>query len=354
MINKSNERIWSIDILKIVCALLIFCRHAITMAGRTFYTFNTFILNSTSPVMTLFFLISGMTICDRYLNQDLGNGKEIINFYLKRLITVVPAYYFVNILAMLVGNFDLRKALYLQPVELFGIQSWYQTLFGIFHNGGTWFVSCILFCYFIYPLMNQILKFASKQVCIIILGILLFIDAYSLFVIGIFHLGSTYSSPLFRMLEFMMGVCLGKLRFAKENNIFNKQTFNIVVFLIMLMILVGLLTNFITVKWILYLRTTILCVFTISLSKITINPQRIMKNVISSIVGICYDIYLVQIIIWAPYGWCIDTFPVIISHNVYALLLAFFIMIVLSIAIHYAVEKPIQSFLRNKLIISKT
>ena len=52
---------------------------------------------------------------------------------------------------------DIKLSLLLTPVEIFGVQSVFNSLFGILHNGGTWFISCILFAYFVYPLNHKLL-----------------------------------------------------------------------------------------------------------------------------------------------------------------------------------------------------
>lgn len=349
-----RERIWTLDILKIICALFVFARHSHTMGARmSYYVFTDFIVKATGPIMTIFFIVSGMTIFMNYSKRDLLDTNGLICFYLKRLIKILPAYYCINIIAGIIGNFDIKQVLILQPVEILGIQTWYDSLFGIFHNGGTWFVSCILFCYFIYPVANQLLKNATVKVTLCLLAILLFISAYSTFIISTLQLGSLYSNPLFRMLEFLMGICLGRLWFVISENKHNNQRFYICGFCISAIIVICNIAGFVKIQGIVYLLTAFLCVFILTLSLIKIHPGKMLKVIISKFSNITYDIYVVQSIIWFIYFWVVEKLPVITSHNRYKILFGYSLVLGLAAIVHLLVEKPIQSILGKKLAKSK-
>ena len=50
---EKRERLFGIDLIRIICALLIYMRHSITMFGCSYGSdaINNFVLGTTSPVM---------------------------------------------------------------------------------------------------------------------------------------------------------------------------------------------------------------------------------------------------------------------------------------------------------------
>lgn len=74
--NSTNERYFMFDIVRIICALFIFGRHAQTMAGFSFgMTLNNLFIEMTGIIMTAFFALSGFSL---YISN--GGGGH----YLKR------------------------------------------------------------------------------------------------------------------------------------------------------------------------------------------------------------------------------------------------------------------------------
>ncbi|MFQ8841409.1 MAG: acyltransferase family protein [Clostridium fessum] len=114
--------------------------------------------------MTAFFLLSGYSMYLSYENKNLGRIADMKLFYIKRFLNILPLYYVVAIIFIIIyrrGN--LLDELLLLPIEALGIQSVFTTLFPISHNDGTWFVSCILICYLIYPFMQEVIKQSNVQ-----------------------------------------------------------------------------------------------------------------------------------------------------------------------------------------------
>lgn len=145
--TNEKHRVFGLDVIRIFCALLIYGVHSINMFRCTYgYYVDKIISNLTSPIMTCFFILSGFTLLYQYENEQII-GDGLITFYGKRLITVLPSYYLIHILWLLFYRDSLEAWIMLTPIEIAGIQSAYNSLFGMLHNGGTWFVSCILFSY---------------------------------------------------------------------------------------------------------------------------------------------------------------------------------------------------------------
>lgn len=96
----------------------------------------------------------------------MGKLANIKLFYKKRYITILPIYYLVGTLYIIFfwgGTESLLENVILMPIEILGLQSVFTSIFSVSHNGGTWFVSCILLCYLIYPFAQEIIKQISLK-----------------------------------------------------------------------------------------------------------------------------------------------------------------------------------------------
>ena len=106
-------------------------------------------------------------------------------FYLKRVVGIIPLYYALALMYVIfLGTETLRENLLLFPIEALCLQSTFSSLFGVTHNGGTWFISCIMLAYLIYPFMQTIFRHLNNKIKIIILlkFLLVIIIIYSKFI----------------------------------------------------------------------------------------------------------------------------------------------------------------------------
>lgn len=171
--------------------------------------------------MTGFFMVSGFIMEIKY--EGASTFDHIKAFYTKRFVAIIPLYYAVMIFHKLVISKDgITVKLIMLPFEVLGIQSWVNGLFSYGSTSGTWFVSCILFCYVLFPLLSKILDnvaegdlltckdaLTKKRILVIIgFGIYLILAFTPVMVktVGI------YDNPLFRMMEFYIGMLIAKLR----------------------------------------------------------------------------------------------------------------------------------------------
>ncbi len=126
------------------------------------YGFLNDFFDDASLAMSGFFILSGYSLWLAYGNKFAMRTFNKGKFYLKRLISIYPLYLIIGTLSVIMkvgaGLQTISDNLILLPVELLGFQSFFDgSLFGYAHNGGTWFISCILICYFIYPLIGELL-----------------------------------------------------------------------------------------------------------------------------------------------------------------------------------------------------
>ena len=161
--SSVNQRVIGLDLIRISLAVLIFLFHSHIHVLKCDYGFFNGFIRMGAIAMTGFFLLSGYAINLSSDSKDMSDIKEIKRFYTKRLISILPLYYtwaLIVIVTKIVakGIPALWEELILFPVETLGIQSVFSTLFPYSHNGGSWFISCILICYFVFPLIHLLTK----------------------------------------------------------------------------------------------------------------------------------------------------------------------------------------------------
>lgn len=162
--------------------------------------------------MTAFFMLSGFALYLNYSESRLCEWKEARHFYWKRAIGILPMYYIAALLyIVLLRPQSPTRELLLLPAELTGIQSVFSSLFDLSHNGGTWFISCLLLAYLIYPFLQEIIRQLTVSGRIGLLLFSSFLLLYAPLVVHVFHTASIYSNPFFRILEFQIGSCLASL-----------------------------------------------------------------------------------------------------------------------------------------------
>lgn len=203
-----------LDVMKILLALIVFFFHCYCHLGIHFGVFQHFIEQG-AVAMTGFFMLSGYIMYLIYRETDYSVINNLRKFYIKRLATILPVYYVVGlvytVLWIATGRISAVKALLIFPVELLGLQSVFSSLFSIAHNQGTWFISCLLLCYFIFPLICFLVKNLSKRDSLIGIVIMYLIASYPIVIIRSFDTMGVYSNPFFRGVEFTIGVMLGRI-----------------------------------------------------------------------------------------------------------------------------------------------
>ena len=345
-----KERMIGLDVLKIVCAFLIFGRHAVRSGGCTFSflsnNIDNLIIGFTVPVMTAFFIMSGFAIQYAYGRRELFIQNNLQNYYFKRFLSLFPMYFFVHIVSSFFYGNEFGVAVRLFPVEILGLQTWFEGLFNYLHNGGTWFVSCLLIAYFIYPIVGYIIKSMKIKGRVILLSILVFIRIYSTYIISFFGMVDDYDSVVFRTLEFMIGVILCSVIQLRKEKI--PIWGSIVLTLISGALLCKLCVN--QGKF----REGFSCVFIIiiiyAMSHITEKAtdksaiMNLVVNVIKYGGSLCYSFYILQCIIWKPFNAICVRFPVF-EQNKYRLFLLFGMLMGASIALHELYEKPVKNYM---------
>lgn len=347
-----KKRLIGLDIFRIVAAFVVFTYHAALILNCNFGIFQKF-ANLGALFMSGFFLLSGFVIFSTNKQRDLSKLSELRPFYLKRFVGLMPPYLFITLIYMLFyAEETLRERLFLAPIEFLGIQSAFPVLSSAFHNGGTWFISCLLFCYTLYPFLQEIVKQLSTKGKVILIAVCcIFLFIYPIIASNL--MTTVYSNPFFRILEFLIGIALSSLSedFAKRD--LPAWFFSLKMF-VAEMLLFFLCITFIVDKIHIVQDSTLyncvtlpfLMVMLLSLSRLTCSNQTLSKG-IRYLSGITYEFYLVQFFIWEPVRSVLLRLGR--EDNWLKILLSFTACLVLSILLYECMEKPATNYLKKRL-----
>lgn len=178
---SGGQRIIGLDYLRISLAVLVFLFHSHSHVLKCDYGVLNGFVSMGAIAMTGFFLLSGYAL--NLSNKNFENARDVKKFYIKRLIAILPLYYAYAAINVAInifrnGTTAAIEELILFPTEFLGIQSVFASLFPYSHNGGSWFISCILICYLLYPLLQIISRNLSNRdrmaIILIFSGILLY------------------------------------------------------------------------------------------------------------------------------------------------------------------------------------
>ena len=348
---EKREHLAILDIIKICCAVLIYMRHSITMFGCTYGSslVDGLICATTSPIMVCFFVVSGFSIYYNNSNRNLLDAGELRTFYKKRFITLFPIYILVHMLSYVLVENTLQQKIYSTPVELLGLQSMYGGLFGISHSGATWFISSLLLGYFIYPLVQELLK--MNQMCIyLVTSVIFFVLVYSeVVMLQIFGVQPGYVNPVFRAMQVAFGAALC-MAFTEDDKGNNKKA---AIMMVANLIITGLLTVFALhyKMGIEYVTTPIyyyLIAFAMLIS-IKFKPRLLTKSKLIKYAGsLTFYFFILQVFLWRLSAKVCGLTG--FESNKGKLLVSFVLCVALSIICKELFDKHAQKYLKNKLL----
>lgn len=287
----------------------------------------------------------------------MDGDDDIKRFYIKRLISIVPLYFawaLLNVIinVILEGRPAVLEEMILFPIEALGIQSVFASLFSFSHNGGSWFISCILICYFIYPLIQILTKSLTDKSRVVLILILVGILLYSPFVVAYFDLQSIYSNPFFRVLEFTIGVLVSQMNIQVNTSnkliLFLRKPLICILSVFCLVMgvsiayYVGVPHNYMLYSWV-----ALPCFISllISLGYINFTPTKFVQYMSN----ISFSIFLSQLlIVWSGVKYILEL--VGCESNIAKILLSATICFGIANFFHYCIEKPSAKYLKSKFI----
>lgn len=292
--------------------------------------------------MTGFFILSGFSNHYVYLKRDM-NKDIILLFYFKRLISIMPTYYFAALIYIFFcGKETLIENVFLAPIEILGIQRMFPNTFELTHNGGTWFISCILICYFVFPYLNGIIKWLNKKVRIGILIGLYVLLLYLPLAVNVLELGSIYDDPFVRCFEFMIGMLLASFYddFKKINILTRKRVILLETILLVTGVEIAWRLGIARGNYMLYSWIGLPAFIFMVLSFSSINLSN--HKLISYLSEVSYCFFLVQLFIWKIMEWISNL--LYIESNFVKIVISFGVCLLLSVLMHELIEKPSKNW----------
>lgn len=351
-----KQRIIGLDLFRIALAFLIFMFHSQLHFGCDYSFLNEFVRVG-AIAMTGFFILSGYVLYYTYSDRELVSKMSLKTFYVKRAITIIPLYLFIAV-AFTVCDFIFGEAkwqdyLILLPVETLCLQSTFSSLFGYIHNEGTWFISCLVICYVIYPFIQTVTKQLSNQSRLILLLILAFVILYAPIVQIFFKIQTIYSNPFYRLMEFSIGVLLAQINVISDSRFLDKlrtkyALFFVIVLLVILILLarhIGVPPHYMLFNWI---AVPCFCGIILALGKIPFS--KIVNNkVILYLSSISFTVFLCQVLpLWAiSHSICV---AIGTNSNIIKIVVSLSICTIGAILIHECVERPLSKVLKRKLL----
>lgn len=203
------------DILRICAALMVFGIHLFIFVPELPQALCEILSNGGYGV-SVFFVISGFLIF-----ESLNRSKSLKEYYVKRVARILPAYYAIILVGVIVWDLWLGK----MPVDTYGGLGWLRYLFCIntwipsnhydFWNNlwGLWTINCFLFFYLIAPLLKKYINNFNKSACFMVV-MLVFTFAFSKVMGVVFaKLGAEMpamlacDTPIYSLNTFSMGIC---------------------------------------------------------------------------------------------------------------------------------------------------
>lgn len=340
-----DKRMIGLDIFRIMAAFVVFLFHSSIHMGCNYGIFQNFIRMG-AVFMTGFFMLSGFVLFKTNTERNLSEITEIKRFYSKRFFAILPVYYITAILFILILDHEnLKENLFLAPVEILGLQATFNSLFNFSHNGGTWFISCLLICYLIYPYLQLIIRNISgggRKAILLLCG---FILLYAPLIVIKLGVSDIYENPFFRCLEFLIGIVLASLiekaDVDKHPLFFSWGCFFVELAVFISAVSLGIhlqlfMDDYMAYNWI-ALPSFILMICT--LSGVSSDKHK-DSRIISYLSSIAYCFFLAQFFTWKTSMFLLNA--VHIDNNLARIVTSLAVCIFWSIVLHELVEKPFK------------
>lgn len=368
MENSKVKRLYSIDVFRIVCALMVFLFHSRIHINVNYGIFNNFV-GTGHIFMVAFFMLSGFSLF--YVDSQRGKFNENSEyknagkFLKKRILNLYPLYIFLYVLYILEqfikvhvlnqsieGHIGILDNIIAAPIELSMLQSVLIGSFSLLHNGGTWFISCIFICYIFYPYIVEIVNSNSFKYNVLLVVFLYCISSYAFLPVYKFHFSSIYANPILRFVEFSVGVIIGKF-FVENYQKEIKKTFWILVLFcyILLCLIITFGVHYISGAVEMYNFAAIPCFGCILYLSGRIESKYEVKHfqkVISVLSENTYAFFLAQFFAWEPARYLMNHTNFFESHgSIKKLLISTVWTCFVTVVLHYAIEKPFKKLTKK-------
>lgn len=312
--------------------------------------------------MTLFFILSGYSLYISNSGKPFSSGEFLKEYFKKRFISIIPMYYIVGLIYVITEfvkspGGTLLQTVVLFPVELLGIQSVFDSLFSLTHNGGTWFISCILICYLIYPAIQEFVIRMHNKTKIFIMLAMVFVLLYAPIVVWYFDLNSIYSNPFFRLLEFSIGVLiasmkpsLDKMKFVKKY-LYNWKSIFIISVLMITGVTIAVNLDIAVGNYMLYSWICLPCFLALIVALSGVSFEKMndkCRKMLLSLSEMTYCLFLAQLFSNKISNAIIHRYS--ISNNCMFIFIGWSVCILITVPLYLGVEKRIKRYFKKLLL----
>jgi len=348
--EKAKHRAAGLDLFRVVAAVMVLLFHCHIHHENSFGPLTGFV-SMGAVFMTAFFMLSGYVLFLTYKDKSFVQAPALKKFYLKRVFGIFPLYLIVAALYVVtLGSESLFQNLVLLPIEVLGLQSVFSTLFPVSHNGGTWFISCLLFAYLAFPLMQEIVKQMTTRTKWIVLAVCVAVLFWSPLVVHTFKTDSIYSNPFFRGLEFFIGVLLCSLpiKASVAKLLATWKAFVVEILLLVAGISIAIrlhvfVGNYMLYDWIVIPLFAFMIITLAGLKSPRLQGSAVLRYASAA----SYAFFLAQTFNTEIENWLFATCG--IQNNVLQIIMSVALCAVMAIALHELVEKPCAKALKKKL-----
>lgn len=217
-----RQKVNSIDIIRIVLIFVVFLCHTSSMLPEQI---GFFFQALTGYALEMFFIISGLLSAVNYYCYDIIKTNEFVKH---KLTKIYPLHFVMYLACFLLELFlnqkSIIKLLIYSIPNLLLIQSWIPNLEYIYSfNGVTWFLSSLFFCWIITPnVIRYIQNKKNKTIKWDLFALIIFRGIYIIVFrkyIGFDTFYFVNIMPLYRMMEYLIGINLGILYLHKKEHI---------------------------------------------------------------------------------------------------------------------------------------
>ena len=348
--EKAKHRAVGLDLFRVTAAVMVLLFHCNIHHGNDFGALTGFV-SMGAVFMTAFFMLSGYVLFLTYKDKSLVQAPALKNFYLKRVFGIFPLYLIVAALYVVtLGSESLFQNLVLLPIEVLGLQSVFSTLFPVSHNGGTWFISCLLFAYLAFPLMQEVVKQMTTRTKWVALAICTAVLFWSPLVVHTFKTDSIYSNPFFRGLEFFIGVLLCSLpiRAGIAKLLATWKALLVEVLLLVAGVSIAVRLNIFVGNYMLYDWIVIPLFACMILTLAGLKSPRLHNSAVLRYASAAsYAFFLAQTFNTEIENWLFAACG--IQNNVLRIAVSVALCAIIAVALHELVEKPCAKMLKKKL-----
>lgn len=351
--NKSRKVGW--DLFRVVMVLVVFAFHANMHLGLTFGIFTRFVTVG-SLCMSGFFILSGAVLYYRYGDEKVFNSG-LKGFYIKRFLSLLPLYWAITILYLLDNpvGVDGMKML---PVEILGIQALFPVDFFMVHNGGTWFVSCLLICYVIFPLIVKLIDGTRRAGLVALCLLLTALDIYALMITYKNGFVELYSTPVSRCMQFAIGCTVAAIIKTGKNGSVKMPLYSVaagsaavtVVLLIITTKMVdnGLFADADILQKLAMYDVIAVPAFAALIFMLGCTDANAGGKILMHASNLAYAFFLAQLFIFERSRQVFNAFD--IHNNKLKILTALLICTAFAAILHFVIEKPCNTFVRKKVL----